>query len=188
MKKEIIKNVLKTSLILILAIISTYYIYYKFQGEGNVDLTSESLEVVYHDSEGDKIRITKVTPVTDSVGLSSNSYTISIKNNLTMDVKYKIKIVDDEEQTEKDDCESISIPKENIRISVKNGKSTNQIYTLDELEDEILLDEAIPALKSEDIVIRVWIKRDSTLTPGAKMHYHGKIELIEEKTETEFVV
>lgn len=186
MKKEILKNVAKTSLILLLAVISTYFIYREFQGEGNVDISKESLEVIYHDSEGDKIKITKVTPVTDSVGLSSNSYTISIKNNLTMDVNYKIKIVDDEEVIETDECEDISIPKENIRISVKNGKSTNQIYTLDELEDEILLDETIEALKSEDIVIRVWVKRDSTLTPGAKMHYHGKIELIEEEVETKF--
>lgn len=181
MKKEIIKSIVKTSLILLLAIVSTYYIYYKFQGEGNVDYSSDSLEVVYHDSEGDKIKITKLTPVTDSVGLSSNSYTISLKNNLTMDVNYKIKILIDEEKILEDNCGDILIPMEDIRISVKNGKNNNRIYSLDELEDGILLEETIKALKSEDIVIRAWVRRETTLTPGSKMHFHGIIQLIEEK-------
>lgn len=181
MKKEIIKSIVKTSLILLLAIVSTYYIYYKFQGEGNVDYSSDSLEVVYHDSEGDKIKITKLTPVTDSVGLSSNSYTISLKNNLTMDVNYKIKILIDEEKILEDNCGDILIPMEDIRISVKNGKNNNHIYSLDELEDGILLEETIKALKSEDIVIRAWVRRETTLTPGSKMHFHGIIQLIEEK-------
>lgn len=183
MKKEIIKNVVKSSLILLLAIVSTYYIYYKFQSEGNVDYSSESLEVVYHDSDGDKIKITKVTPVTDSVGLSSNSYTISLKNNLTMDVNYKVKIKIDEQEIIKDECEDIQIPIEDIRISVKNGKNTNQIYSLDELEDGVLLEETISALKSEDVVIRAWVRRETTLTPGARMHFHGTIQLVEENID-----
>ena len=78
-KREIIKN--------------TIHIYYKFQGNRNIDFSSESLDVVYHETSGDKLTISKVTPVTDSVGLSSSkAYNISIKNNLTERVNYKIRI------------------------------------------------------------------------------------------------
>ncbi len=180
MKKEIIKNVVKTSLILLLAVVSTYYIYHKFQGEGNVDFKSSSLDIVYHDSEGDKISITKVTPVTDSVGLSSNSYSFSIKNNLTMSVNYKVKIILDEETIKKDECGASLIPQEDIRISIKNKKTSNEIYTLSDLENGILLSDTLEALESEEIVIRTWVSRETSLPPGAKMHYHGIIQVIEE--------
>ena len=71
-KREIIKNTIFIIFILILAVIPTHYIYYKFQGNRNIDFSSESLDVVYHESTGDKLTISKVTPVTDSVGLSSS--------------------------------------------------------------------------------------------------------------------
>lgn len=183
MKKEIIKNVVKTSLILLLAIVSTYYIYHKYQSEIPVDSESNAIEISYHDADANKIKITKVTPVTDSVGLSSNSYTITVKNNLTMDVNYKVKIVPDADKIIEDECREYLIPEEDIRISVKSGKSTNQIYTLNELEDGILLLDEIKALDTEDIVIRTWIKRDSNLTPGSKMHYHGIIQVSEDTEE-----
>ena len=88
MKKEIIKNVIYTSIILLIAVISTYKIYDKFKNDRETDFNSKSLEVVYQNSTKDKIEITKVTPVTDSVGLSSNAYRLSIKNNLTIGVDY----------------------------------------------------------------------------------------------------
>lgn len=180
MKKEMIKSVVKITLILLLAVGATYYIYYKFQGEGSVDFKSASLDVTYHDSDADKIKITKVTPVTDSVGLSSNSYTVSVKNNLTMAVNYKIKVVQDSDEIKNDECGESLIPLEDIRISVKNGKSSNELYTLSELEDGVLLSSSLDALESTDVVVRIWVSRETALTPGAKMHFHGLIQVIEE--------
>ena len=179
MKKELIKNGIHVGLILLLAIISTYYIYYKFQNDRETDFNSESLDVIYHDQTKDKIDITKVIPVTDSVGLSSNAYSLTIKNNLTIGVNYTIKIVDDKEKIKEDECGESSIPKDNIRISIKVGKGTNNIYTLSELEDGVLSSNVIDALKKENIVIRTWITKDTTLVSGSNMHYHGKIQVIE---------
>lgn len=178
-KKEIIKNTLYISFILLIAIISTYKIYYKFQGNRDSDVSSESLDIIYHDSTRDHIILKKVTPVTDSVGLSSNSYSISIRNNLTETVSYKVKIVDDLDSVIEDECEDFLIPKEDIRISIKVNHNDILIYDLSELEDEILSTD-IKALDTDEISIRVWVKQDSTLPMGAHMHYHGKIEIIEE--------
>jgi len=179
MKKELIKNGIHVGLILLLAIISTYYIYYKFQNDRETDFNSESLDVIYHDSTKDRIEITKVTPVTDSVGLSSNAYSLTVKNNLTIGVNYTIKIVDDTETIKEDECGESTISKENIRISIKAGKEKNNIYTLSELEDGVLYSNKIDALKKENIVIRAWIDKDTTLVSGSNMHYHGKIQVIE---------
>lgn len=178
-KKEIIKNLVYISLILMIALISTYHIYNKFQGDRSIDFNSDSLDITYHEITGNKLTISKVTPVTDSVGLSSNSYSISIKNNLTEKVHYKVKILDDLKKIEDDDCSDKLISKDNIRISVKIDKKSNKIYYLNELNDNVLLSDNIDALGTRNISIRVWIKQDSTLPLGSSMHYHGTIQIIE---------
>ena len=184
LKKELIKNGIIIAIILLIAIVSTYHIYYKFQNDHKVDYNSESLDVVFHDTAGDKIKILKVTPVTDSVGLSSNTYNIDIHNNLTVKVPYQIKIKTDEETIQEDGCEEYLIPEEDIRISVKVGRSDNEIYNLSELKDGILLSHAVDALGDDTIAIRVWINKDSSLVAGSKMHYHGVIQVIEEELNT----
>lgn len=179
-RREIIKNTVYIFFILLLAIVSTYYIYNKFQGARNIDFNSESLDVTYHEKTGDKITLNKVIPVTDSVGLSSKAYLISIKNNLTEKVNYKLKIVDDLECIQEEHCEDSLIPKEDIRISIKENRKNNKIYYLSELEDGLLLDDDIDALEKKNLSIRVWVKQDSTLPMNAKMYYHGIMQIIED--------
>lgn len=179
-RREIIKNTVYIFFILLLAVISTYYIYNKFQGARNIDFNSESLDVTYHEKTGDKLTLNKVIPVTDSVGLSSKAYLISIKNNLTEKVNYKLKIVDDLEQIKEDQCENNLITKDNIRISIKENRKNNKIYTLSELEDGLLLDDEIGALEKKNLAIRIWINQDSALPMNAKMHYHGIMQIVED--------
>ena len=178
-KKEILKNVIYVSFILFIAIVSTHFIYYKFQGNLGVDESSESLDIVYHENSGEKISLKRVTPVTDSVGLSSKSYAVSVKNNLTEDVDYELKLLDDLETIKEDECGEFLIPKEDIRVSVKVNKKENEIYNLDELEEGILLNNQIGALDEDHISVRLWIKQDSTLPMGSHMHYHGIIKIVE---------
>ncbi len=180
-KKEIIKNTVYITFILLIAVVSTYFIYNKFQKTRTVDFNSASLDVSYHEASGDRISINKVTPVTDSVGLSSKAYTISVKNNLTENVHYKVKVLDDKEKKDEYD-EELLIPKEDIRISVKVNKEDTEIYSLDELEDGVLLDTEVVALGNDNISIRVWIKQDSKLPAGSEMYYDGLIQLVEESS------
>lgn len=179
-RKEIIKNVVYISLILLIAIASTYYIYYKFQNDTDADFNSESLSISYHDSFENRIKLTKVTPVTDSVGLSSVAHSYTVKNNLTVKVPYTVKLLDDYETIKEDECGESLIGNENIRVSIKVGKRANKIYNLNELEDGILLEGIIEPLESTDIIIRTWVNIDSELTGGLNMHYHGKVMIIED--------
>lgn len=179
-RKEIVKNGVYIAFILLIAIISTYYIYNKFQVDHNIDFNSESLDVTYHETTADKLTLSKVTPVTDSVGLSSKSYNLTITNNLTESVDFRIKIVDDLEKILEDECSDNLIPKEDIRISIKNGNSENKIYDLGELEEGILLTSKMKALEKKNLSIRVWVKHGSTLPIGSLMHYHGVVQVIED--------
>lgn len=179
-KKEVMKNVIYIGIILLIAIISTYKIYYKFQDDRNVNFNSDSFVITFHEKTGDKVNITKVTPVTDSVGLSSNSYGFSIKNNLTEKAHFEVRLVDDLESVTDDNCIDKLISKENIKVSIKNGKKENKIYNLNELEDGVLLSDKISALEEREISVRVWVDKNSSLPIGSDMHYHGTIKVLED--------
>ena len=179
-KKEVMKNVIYIGIILLIAIISTYKIYYKFQDDRNVNFNSDSFVITFHEKTGDKVNITKVTPVTDSVGLSSNSYSFSIKNNLTEKAHFEVRLVDDLESVTDDNCIDKLISKENIKVSIKNGKKDNKIYNLNELEDGVLLSDRISALEEREISVRVWVDKNSSLPIGSDMHYHGTIKVLED--------
>lgn len=183
LKREIIKNSIYIFFILLIAVVSTYYIYNKFQGDRELDINSESLDVTYHETTGNQINLTKVVPVTDSVGLSSKSYTITIKNNLTEKVDYNVKISDAIEKIAEDQCEEYLIPKDALRISIKNGNKGNKIYDYNEIVNDILLEDTMEALETKNLSIRVWVKQDSNIPMGANMHYHGTLQIVEGKQE-----
>jgi hypothetical protein len=178
-KKEIIKNTIYIIFILLLAIIPTYYIYNKFQNYRDISVNSTSLDVTYHETTGDKITLTKITPVTDSVGLSSKAYQITISNNLTEKINYKVKLFDDLETIKEDLCENNLVSKDVIKVSIKTSKTGNKIYNLSELENDVLLEDTLEALEKVNVSIRVWVRQDSGIPSGTKMHYHGKIQVEE---------
>lgn len=179
MKKQIIKSCIKLLFIFLVAVGSTYYIYKKFQNERIIDISSESLNVVFHDTSRDKIQLLKAVPVTDAIGLSSSSYSFDVYNNLTIKNNYQIKIVLDDEKIEEDGCKDDLIPAEDIRISIKVDKEANQIYSLSELDDGILLSRTIDALAKDTISVRIWVDKDSTMPSSGQKHYHGIIKVIE---------
>lgn len=177
-KKQMIKSGIIIAFILIFAIVSTHYIYYKFESERNVDYNSESLDIVFHEKSGDKVTLSKVTPVTDSVGLSSKSYTFTVKNNLTVPVNYKIKLIDDIDTVDSDLCSEKQIPKDIIKVSIKENKEDNEIYNLTEIVDNTLTVEKIKALEEKEYTIRIWTS--NLAQSNDDMHYHGIIQVVED--------
>ena len=182
-KKYILKNVIIITFILLVAIIATHNIYYKFTKERDVDYSSESLDIVFHDVAGANVDITKPTLVNDVIGLSSKAYTLTIKNNLTEPVKYQLKLVDNTERIILDDCAELQIPKEIIRVSVKEDSSKNNIYTLSELIDNDLDLGEIDALAEKNYSIRIWVTNTSEANISKNLHYHGIIQEIENETD-----
>lgn len=182
-KKYILKNVIIITFILLVAIIATHAIYDKFTKERETDYSSESLDIVFHDVAGANVDITKPTLVKDAIGLSSKAYTLTIKNNLTEPVKYQLKLVDNTERIILDDCAELQIPKELIRVSVKEDSSKNNIYTLSELIDNNLDLGEIDALAEKNYSIRIWVTNTSEVNISKNLHYHGIIQVIENETD-----
>lgn len=178
-----IRNVLMMGLILFIAIFFTYNIYYKFNDKNNVDFSSASLDINFHEENGEELDITKITPVTDSVGLSSPGHTITITNNLTEPVDYKIKLVDNEKKLQELDSEMKPIPKDEIRVSIKKSGVQTEVYTLTELEDNVLLETTASPLEETRYTIRIWVTNESSLPIGSSNYYHGLIQ-IEENNKT----
>lgn len=182
-RKQRIKSALIICFILALAIFATHHIYYKFQNERNTDYSSESLDITFHEETGDKVTLTRVTPVTDSVGLASQAYTFTIKNNMTVPVSYTIKLVDDLETVFEDNCSEYQMPKDIIKVSVREGKKDNKIFNLSELPEGTLETNKIAPLDEEEYTIRVWTKQDVMIQAGSTKHFHGKIQIIEDDNQ-----
>lgn len=182
-KKYILKNVIIITFILLVAIIATHNIYYKFTKERDVDYSSESLDIVFHDVAGAEIDITKPTLVNDAIGLSSKAYTLTIKNNLTEPVDYQLKLVDNADKIISDDCATLQIPKDLIKVAIKEDSSKNNIYTLGELTNGILDLGEIDALAEKNYSIRIWVTNETDLNVSKSLHYHGTIQVVEKGTD-----
>jgi hypothetical protein len=178
MKKMLIKNVFKITIIILFACLSTYFIYNKFHNDRRVDYSSESLDITFREESGDKITLDKVTPLNDSVGLASKSYEFTIKNNLTEKIDVTIKLVKDEEVIEEDECLERLIPEKFIKVAIKENSRLNDIHTINELVDETLLTTTLEPLENRNYNVRVWTSSEMNET-NEDLHYHGKIVILE---------
>ena len=178
-RKHIIKSGLIIAFIFAFAIISTYHIYHKFSSLRQKDYDSGQMEVVFHEKKGNEISLTQFIPVTDAIGLSSNAYTFTVKNNTDKKVSYKIVLVKDEKKMLECGCSQKQIPNELLKLSLRKDHEAPKSYILSEVEDEILLKDTLDAKKEEDYSIRIW-SLNSDFIVDKTSHYHATIQVIEE--------
>ena len=176
-KKEIVIIVL----IFTFAVTMTHHIYYKFINLRTVDYKSETIDVTFHEKVGNEVNITKVTPVTDSVGLSSSAHTFTIKNNTNRNLKYRISLYDNKDKYKNDECGEYKIPKNLIKFSIHKNNEKNVIYTLNNLIDGQVIVREIKANEEQEYIMRFWITTNDIIPSSSFLHYHGliKVENIE---------
>ncbi len=177
-KKEMKKNFIFITFILILATVSTYLIYTNVKEERDKILKMKSLEVTYHEKTGNKVTITKLTPVTDYVGLASTPYTFTIKNNTNSWVKYKVKLVKDNDTIKEEECSDTLIPLNLIKVGIHEKGEVSKIYNLDDIEKNIIAVGTIAPRQSETYTVRVWVSGNIIAT-DKNLHYHGLIKIEE---------
>ena len=178
-KKYIIKNILIISFILFVAAFSTYAIYNHFSKKDSYEYSSKSLNINFHEEQGENIDIFKIVPLNDSVGLASKAHTFTVKNNLTMPANFQIELLNNEKKVEEDSCEEYQIPHENIKISLKKAGESPIVYKLSEIENGLLKEVEIAPLVAEKYTIRAWVSNDNLIQSGSNYHYHGKIVIKE---------
>ena len=178
-KRMIIKTIIFMIIILSISVFSSIFIYNKFKNVRDKKYNSSSLEVTYHSKQGKKIRITKVIPVTDYVGLSGYAYKLTIKNNTNKKVKYQIKLSDDEKEYLKDDCIDKRIPKSIIKLGIHKSGDSSSIINLDDIDNDIVANGVLGPKKEEKYTIRVWISQSTNLVIDKNLHYHGLLQVTE---------
>ena len=126
-----------------------------------------------------EISLDKFTPVTDAIGLSSPSYTFTVRNNTDKEVKYSIKLIANNKKIQHDNCENKQIPRELLKLSFRKDHQSPVAYVLSEFPNDIIYEDSLKPNSSEDYSIRLWAM-NSNFTLDKTSHYHALIEVIEE--------
>ena len=179
-RKHMIKSTVIIILLFTLAIISTYLIYQNFKEKRERDIDTGKMEVIFHSKEGNKINLTKFTPVSDAVGLSSNSYDFTVKNGTKSKVSYKIILEKNINKIEKDNCVSNTIPNELLKLSLRVDHQAPKAMILNEYQNNVLYEDTLEPSSEEDYSIRLWaINSDFVIDRNS--HFHAVIKVIEEE-------
>lgn len=76
------------------------------------------------------------------------------------------------------------MPKDLLKVSVKEDSSKNNVYTLSELANGTLDFGKIEALAEKNYSIRIWVTNPyNTVNVAKDLHYHGTIQVVENGTE-----
>lgn len=178
-RKMFIKTMVFMIIIIGFSIGTSIFIYDKFKNVRDKKYNSPSLEVTYHTKNGQNINITKVTPVTDYVGLSSYAYKFTIKNNTSKKVKYQVKLLDNDKKYIKDDCTEKIIPKSIIKVGIHKSGEVSKIINLDDIDNGVLTTAKLGPKKEEKYTVRVWISNENDLVLDKSLHYHGILKVTE---------
>ena len=178
--KQMLKSIVIIIFLLGISIISTYIIYNNFSNQRNHDIDTGKMEVVFHSKDGNKINLTKFTPVTDAVGLSSTEYSFTVKNSTNNSVKYKIVIETNYDKIKEDNCENTTIPSELLKLSLRVDHQAPEAKILSEYQNNILFEDVLESNSEEDYSIRLWAINNNFVI-DKDSHFHGIIKVIEEE-------
>ena len=174
-KKEWRRNFIFIFIVLVFATISTYLIYNEFKSVRDYKMRLPNISVTYH--EGDTIEVPKYVAVTDAVGLSTNPYNITVKNNTNKKVYFSIKLSDYKKKNKKYK-DSTFLPRSALKVSVHEKGEQTDIYNMDDIDDE-LVSKTLKPKEESDYKIRVWGTK-SSLDDDDNYYYIGKLKVIGE--------
>lgn len=174
-KKELKRNIIFISFILIFATVSTYLIYNKFKDERDYKLNLPEIDATFH--SGNRVSIYDYTPVRDSVGLSMKPYTITIKNNTNKKTNFSITLKSDDSFKDKKYKKYERLPNSAIKVSVHENGHDTEIYNLDDI-DSVLVKKSLKPKEEVNYKIRVWETKIDI--DSGNYYYTGKFDVIGE--------
>ena len=145
-------------------------------GSNKVVYKIGDLEVKLDESGSKDISLTNATPQEDSEGLANESYSFSIVNNATTDLKYTIYLEDDTDAKNKcgTDCELV--PYKFIRYNLANDSESLKTDSLSSSSNE-LYTGAISRKSTDKFNLRIWLSIDADNTAMSK-YYFGKLKVV----------
>lgn len=105
-------------------------------------------------------------------GMKTDGHKFSIKNIGDVKVMFKIKLVDDIDMIELDNCSKMQFKKKNIFFSL-NDHVVGMVSDLYNGEEYIISEESIDSDETKNYEIKFWVDKNY-VNNG---HYHGKIKV-----------
>lgn len=174
MSREIKWIIFSIFLVLMLMISTAYAIFSTtVKSENYNTITVGTLKIDFSENkDGNVINLNGVYPESDEEGAKEKPYTFTITNAGTLDASYKIRIVNDTDMIEKDDCQNNLLDFSDIKVKVGND---NSFLLSDKDSNDYVVAEGVIASQSQaNYDIRMWIKENASNNVLGK-HYHGKI-------------
>lgn len=174
--RELELTVLSIIVVLIVCIFSGYMIFSSVQKTSKYNtLKTGNLEISYNDTDiglGDIIDLTKSDHISDTKGQKVKPYIFKINNKGKVSEKYRIKIIDDTDMIEADNCANELLDKSLIKYSINKGES--KILNDASSNEFIVTESALLPGKTTTYFLRIWITNTAENETIDK-HYHGKI-------------
>ncbi len=169
-------TIISIFVVTILMISSAYAIFSSVQKSKDYNtLTVGVLKVDFNkngDDLGNVIKLNGAYPVPDAEGLKTSPYSFTITNSGSLDAKYRIKIIDDADMINSDNCSDKLLDKKYIKVSVNDQEPF--LLNTTETNNYIISDGDINISETKKFSIKIWIDENATNDVLGK-HYHGKI-------------
>ena len=160
-------------LVCILALTGSYAIFTTNKKADNYNsIKVGTLKVDFSEKSSNNLDLNGAYPISDSEGIAQDPYIFKITNTGSLTASYKVRIIDDLEIIQEDNCQNNLLSHSAVRISV-NG---SEAFTLGEKQatDYVVDPGVIAPNETKEYRIRIWIK-DSSGNEVLGKHYHGKI-------------
>lgn len=184
LSREIKLTIFSIFAVTITMISSAYAIFSSVQKSENYNtITVGTLKIDFNDTEdglGNIIKLNGAYPESDNDGQKEEPYTFKITNSGNISANYKIKILDDTDMIESDNCQDNLLDKTKIKLSINGGKP----ITLSDKEANSyeIANGILTPNNSRTYKIRIWIT-DQAGNEVLGKHYHGKIVVEGENTK-----
>lgn len=183
LKRELTLTLLSIFAVTIIFLGGSYSIFSQIKKADDYNvLKTGTLALEFQDTEeglGNIISLNGEFPVSDDIGKEKQPYTFKIKNTGTVNATYKIRIVDDTDMIEADECADKQIEKSVIKYSLDEGEP----LLLSQVPDTVVKEGDILGGSSETHTIRMWIS-DQAGNEVLGKHYHGKIIVEAQQNES----
>lgn len=184
LSREIKLTIFSIFAVTITMISSAYAIFSSVQKSENYNtITVGTLKIDFNDTEdglGNTIKLNGAYPESDNDGQKEEPYTFKITNSGNVSANYKIKILDDTDMIESDNCQDNLLDKAKIKVSINGG---DPIMLSDkEANSYEIANGILTPNNSRTYKIRIWIT-DQAGNEVLGKHYHGKIVVEGENTK-----
>lgn len=175
-KKEFKVGIIALIIVGIISFLSVTYAIWTglFEGTKENVITTANLKMTLEGESGE-INLTNAVPVSDSKGMSSDSYTFNIKNTGSIPVSYRIYLDDDNNAYVEDSCSDKKMSHSDIKYSIKKTGETAKLNLLSS-EDGFLYETTIDANETDNYEMHLWISSDANNSVMRK-HFHGKLRV-----------